>query len=51
MPRLTFAIASDGLRVPVMIGHTSTQMQAFQAAGQPLPTPLPLRGLQFTLKF
>src|SRR5262249_31921471 len=45
MPGLIFPIATDGLRVPVLIGHDSARLQAFQVAGMPLPTPLHAQGL------
>lgn len=45
MPRLTFSVRPDGLRLDVLIGHDATHVQALQAAGQPLPTPVGGRGI------
>jgi len=43
--QLCFPIKPDGLWVPVLIGHESAFLQALQAAGRPLPSPVHCRGL------
>ena len=45
MPRLTFPIAADGLRLPVYVGLNAATIQAIHARGLPVPSPVTGRGL------
>jgi hypothetical protein len=45
MPTLIFPISADGLCLPALVSPGTTQMQAIQAAGLPIPAPLHVRAM------
>jgi len=45
MPQLTFPLAADGWCVDVRINRNNAMLAALQAAGRPLPTSIPAKGL------
>ena len=45
MPHLTFTADTDGLAIPVLVGLRRSRVQVLRAAGQPVPSPVLLRGL------